>query len=297
MSQNDTDIQLQVWKDLAISKQILMGAATSALGLNSECSTSELKEALNKAIQRAKDADISILATREKTDQQVAEMVQQVAESNKAREAAEEQIGVADKARETAERQMAIGKTENADTVKKARAEVADKQAQLKAISKALADTPENVVKKLKVLKKQRLDESKAKSQAEAKLLSTRKEKTKLEAEVEAQKEIAQQGAGLVAQVRELHGLCIEANKKIETLSEDKDDIIKLPELDDELLEGLEKILPEDEEKETGEKDAEKKKTSEKKTSEKKVTDKKSGEKKAADKKAVAKKAAKKKKK
>ncbi len=247
MSQSDTDIQLQVWKDLAISKQILMGAATSALGLSSECSTSELKEALNQAIKRAKDADSSILATREKTDQELADMAQQVADSNKARQTAEEQIAIADKARETAERQMTIGKTENADTVKKARADVADKQAQLKAISKALADTPENVVKKLKTLKKQKLDESKAKAQAEAKLLTIRKEKTKAEAELETQKELAQQGAGLVAQVRELYGLCEEANKKIGTLSEDETDTVTITELDEELLEGLEKILPETE--------------------------------------------------
>ena len=33
----DVDIQLQVWKDLAISKQVLMGAATDALGLDAEC--------------------------------------------------------------------------------------------------------------------------------------------------------------------------------------------------------------------------------------------------------------------
>ena len=280
MSQSDTDIQLQVWKDLAISKQILMGAATSALGLNSECSTSELKEALNQAIQRAKDADISILATREKADQDVAEMAQQVAESNKARKSAEEQIAIADKARETAERQMTIGKAENTETVKKARADVADKQAQLKAISKALADTPENVVKKLKTLKKQKLDESKAKSQVEAKLLSTRKEKTKLEAEVETQKELAQQGAGLVAQVRELHGLCKDANKKIKALSEDKKDVVKVPKLDDELLEGLEKILPATEEKETEESKASENKADEKKTVAKKATKKKAKKKK-----------------
>jgi len=245
VSQSDTDIQLQVWKDLAISKQILMGAATSALGLESDCSTSELKEALNQAIQRAKDADISIQATREKTDQELIDMGLKVAVSNKARETAEAQIAVADKARETAERQMTIGKSENTDTVKKARADVADKQAQLKAISKALADTPENVVKKLKVLKKQKLDESKAKAQVEAKLLSIRKEKTKAESELETQKDLAQQGAGLVAQVRELHGLCEEANKKIESLSEDESDTVKVNMLDEELLEGLEKILPE----------------------------------------------------
>lgn len=252
MIQNDIDIQLQVWKDLAISKQVLMGAATTALGLNSDCSTSELKEALNKAIQRAKDADINILTAREKTDQEVAEMAQQVAASNKARELAEEQIAIAQKARETAERQMTIGKAENTETVKKARADVADKQSQLKAISKALADTPENVVKKLKTLKKQKLEESKAKSLATTKLLSIRKEKTKLETELETQKQLAQQGARLVAQVRELHGLCKKANKKIKTLSEDKQDVVKLPEPDNELLEALEKILPEVEKKEIG---------------------------------------------
>jgi colicin import membrane protein len=255
VSQSDTDIQLQVWKDLAISKQILMGAATSALGLTSECSTAELKEALNQAIQRAKDADISILATREKTDNELADMSQQVAASNKAREAAEAQIAIAETGRETAERQMMIGKTENADTVKKSRADVADKQAQLKAISKALADTPENVVKKLKILKKQKLDESKAKAQAEAKLLTVRKEKTKAETELETQKELAQQGAGLVAQVRELHGLCQEANKKIESLSEDKADIVEVVQLDEEFLEGLEKILPETDKETKGKKD------------------------------------------
>ena len=53
MSQTDIDIQLQVWKDLAISKQILMGAATDALGLDAQCSTDELKSAMNKAIKRA----------------------------------------------------------------------------------------------------------------------------------------------------------------------------------------------------------------------------------------------------
>ena len=48
--------------------------------------------------------------------------------------------------------------------------------------------------------------------------------------------------------------MCQEANKKIESLSEDEADILDVVELDEELLEGLEKILPESEketEKET----------------------------------------------
>ena len=69
MSQ-DVDVQLQVWKDLAISKQILMGAATDALGLDSECTTDELKAALDQAIKRARDADIKIQETLSQAEQQ-----------------------------------------------------------------------------------------------------------------------------------------------------------------------------------------------------------------------------------
>ncbi|MFV2033336.1 MAG: hypothetical protein ACC663_12640, partial [Gammaproteobacteria bacterium] len=74
MSQADSDIQLQIWKDLAISKQILMGAATDALGLDAECSTGELKAALEKAIQQAREADIDIVKIREQADQEIADM-------------------------------------------------------------------------------------------------------------------------------------------------------------------------------------------------------------------------------
>ena len=240
MSQADVDIQLKVWKDLAISKQILMGAATDALGLDAECSTDDLRAALDKAIKRAKEADINIVSMREQTDKELAEMKALVEESKKAQTEAEAQVAESTEAREAAERQLAIGKKDNAEAVKKAKAEVVDKQNKLKAISKALADTPENVVKKLKTLKKQKLDESKIRTQTEAKLQSTRKEKSKLEAELEEHKAKLEKSLPLVTQVRELYGLCKEANKKIKTLSEDKKDLIKVPKLDEELLESLE---------------------------------------------------------
>ncbi|MCP4188937.1 MAG: hypothetical protein GY763_15130, partial [Gammaproteobacteria bacterium] len=146
----------------------------------------------------------------------------------------------ATKARETAERQLAIGKSENTESLKKAKADVADKQNKLKAISKALADTPENVVKKLKTLKKQKMDEAKLRTQTESKLQVTRKEKNKFEAELETQKALVEKSTPLVEQIRELHGLCKEANKKIKSLSEDKKDQVKIPKLDEELLKSLE---------------------------------------------------------
>ena len=245
VSQTDIDIQLQVWKDLAISKQILMGAATDALGLDAECSTDELKSAMNRAIQQAKEADITVIKTRETTEREIAGMKALVAASELARLDAEEQVAAAVKTREAAERQLAAGRLENAEALKKARADVTDKQNKLKAISKALADTPENVVKKLKTLKKQKLDESKLRTQTESKLLTTRKEKTKLEAEVEQRKSLIEQTKPLIDQLKELHTIAEKQNKKIKSLSEDKKDVVKIPKLDEELVEAIEKAIAE----------------------------------------------------
>jgi len=245
VNQSDNDIQLQVWKDLAISKQILMGAATDALGLDSACTTDELKAAMNKAIQQAKDADITIVTTREQADKEIAEMTQRVADSEQARIEAEEKIDQALKARETAERQLTAGRAENAEALKKARAEVTDKQNKLKAISRALADTPENVVKKLKNLKKQKLEESKLRTQTESKLQAARKDKAKLEVEIDKRKSLNEQSLPLIAQLREFDSACKKQAKKITSLSEDKKATIKIPELDEELLENLEKALTE----------------------------------------------------
>ena len=243
VSQTDIDIQLQVWKDLAISKQILMGAATDALGLDAECSTDELKSAMNKAIQQAKEADITVIQTKQKAETEIAKMKALVADSEQARIDAEEQTAAALAARETAERQLAAGRAENSEALKKMRSDVADKQNKLKAISKALADTPENVVKKLKTLKKQKMDEAKLRTQTEAKLQTTRKEKAKLEAEVEQRKSLMDQVTPLIDQLKELHAIAKKQNKKIKSLSDDKKEVVKIPKLDEELVESIENAI------------------------------------------------------
>jgi len=245
VNQTDIDIQLQVWKDLAISKQILMGAAADALGLDAACSTDELKSAMNKAIKQAKDADITVIETKQQAEKDITEMKAQVATSEQARLEAEEQVATALAARETAERQLSAGRAENAEALKKARADVTDKQNKLKSISKALADTPENIVKKLKTLKKQKMDESKLRAQAESKIQSTRKEKKKLEGELENRKSLMEQCAPLIAQLKELHAIALKQNKKIKSISDDKKDIAKIPKLDEELLETIEKAFSE----------------------------------------------------
>jgi len=239
----DVDVQLKVWKDLAISKQILMGAATDALGLHAECTTAELKTALNEAIKRARDADITIQETRSHAEQQVGEFGQRAETAERARTDAEQQAATALEARLQAERQLNAGKADNAEALKKARVEVTDKQNKLKAISKALADTPENVVRKLKTLKKQKMDEAKLRTQAETRLQKMRKEKSKLEAEVETQKSTLESVSKLLEQVKAMRETCIQAQATIKGLSDKKKDHLKLPKFDEAAFEALETLL------------------------------------------------------
>jgi chromosome segregation ATPase len=242
---HDVDIQLQVWKDLAISKQILMGAAADALGLDSQCSTDELKTALNQAIQRARDADIQIQETLSNSEQQIAEFKRRAEIAEQARSEAEGRVEESVNARAQAERHLANGKADNAEALKKARAEVTDKQNKLKAISKALADTPENVVRKLKTLKKQKMDEAKLRGQAESRLQSMRKEKSKLEAELETQKSALENAATLLEQIKTMHETCLQAEGTIKKLSDNKKDQLKLPKFDETAFAALEQALAE----------------------------------------------------
>lgn len=244
MSQ-DVEVQLKVWKDLAISKQILMGAATDALGLDAECSTDELKTALDEAIKRAREADISIQETRASAEQQVEEYRQRTETAERERTEAEEKVAAAEQARSQAERQLAAGKADNAEALKKARAEVTDKQNKLKAISKSLADTPENVVRKLKTLKKQKMDEAKLRTQAETRLQKTRKENATLEAKLDAQKATLESVGKLLEQVKAMRETCVEAEATIKRLSDKKKDQISLPDFDEKAFEELEKALAE----------------------------------------------------
>ena len=88
------------------------------------------------------------------------------------------------------------------------------------AISKALADTPENVVRKLKTLKKQKMDEAKLRTQAENRLQKMRKEKSNLEAEIEQQKATLKDVAKLLGQVKAMRETCLQAEATIKSLSD-----------------------------------------------------------------------------
>lgn len=229
MDQAELELQLKVWKDLAISKQILMSAATDALGLNPDCSPEKLKEALDKAIKQGINADIIVNEAREKANQAEAIMEKKMAANDKALVAAEAIKAGTIVAQQKSEHDMSIERAAHIQEMKKIKAQIAEKESSLKAVKKALGDSPENVVKKLKTLKKQKDDEATTRKLVEANVTSLRKEKRKLEQSVAEMKTALESSKKLVEQFRELH------EKASEAISDD------IAALDETLLESIEK--------------------------------------------------------
>ena len=234
MSQTTEDIQLQVWKDLALSKQLLANEVIKALDLDTTVSAAQLKDALNKLIDRANHADANIKSAREKADASINDMRTELKTSEKARMAAEGAIDKATADRESAEKALAAGRETNSDSVRKAKDELAKKERELKNINTALADTPENVVKKLKTLKKQKLEENTARKAAEAMARTQKKDIKDLNEQLEERKKLLEQSGQLVEQYRELRTAAEALKEKV------GDDADALPIQDDKLLEGIE---------------------------------------------------------
>ena len=131
MDQAEFEVQLQVWKDLAISKQVLIGAATDALGLDPECDSDELKTALNKAIKRSMEADADIAEAREQARVAIEVMEKKVKDSEQATNDALEAKEKAEADVAAMEQQVAAGRAANADEVKKIKNQLAEEQKKL----------------------------------------------------------------------------------------------------------------------------------------------------------------------
>jgi len=185
VSDNDLELQLTVWKEMAITKQHLMLTATNALKLDEDCSQDELKVALEAAIKRSIEADADISHAEEQAQTAVSLMEKKLQESKNAQDVAEAAQAEAEATQQKIQKQIDDDRDNSAKELKNLKASVAEKERSLKAINTALSDTPENILKKLKTLKKQKMDESNARKLAEKSISTLRKEKKELEQTIE----------------------------------------------------------------------------------------------------------------
>ncbi len=239
---DQANLELKVWKDLAISKQILMRTASDALDLPADCNADELKAALDIAIKRGKNADTAISKAQAEASDQVAAIEKKLKSTQKALAEVESKVDAAEAGRQEAEHRTLTAREANLKELKKATDQLAEKQKVIKSINTALADTPENVVKKLKKLKKEKFDEAAARKRAEDEVRNLKKQKKKLEETLEENKTSIENSEKLAEKYRELYALCTRQREQLEPLVEDKDSLAELPTMDEHLLESVEKV-------------------------------------------------------
>ncbi len=236
VEQAQLELQLKVWKELAISKQMLMRTAAEALKLDPNCSQEELKTALDAALKKVAEADASVVTAREQAKSTILGMEQKLATAQKAQTLAEAMVVDLTTRLENATQQAAAARTSSAKEIQTLKDRVAEKDKQLKAINTALADTPENVLKKMNQLKKQRQEEADARRDIETSFTTLRKEKTEQDTKLTR---MTDSTGRLVTTYKELHESAAKIHAQLQPLVQDAKDLPVLPDLHEKLLEEI----------------------------------------------------------
>jgi colicin import membrane protein len=232
------DLQLKVWKELAISKQILMRAATDALKLDPDCTQDELKEALEGALKKVAKADTDLFNAKEEAKAAISALEKKLADTEQALAVSQKAAAEAKAAHEAVTEQLANQRTAAATELQKVKDRVVELEKSLKSINTALADTPANVLKKMSALKKQKQEEANARRQVETALNTLRTEKRQQDQKLA---DLQRNSETLVGSHRSLHALALELHQKLGPLVEDAKGLPEVPALDDKLLEAIEK--------------------------------------------------------
>lgn len=213
-----------------------MRGAAEALKLDPNCSHDELKEALEAVMKKIAAAETSVAEAREQAKQQVATLERNLGVATKAQTKAEAQVAELLKTQENTLQANATERASTASEIKKLKAQVAEKDKEIKAINTALSDTPENVLKKMNQLKKEKRQEAELRQKEEATANTLRADKRKLEQEVA---ELKKNTTTLVKQYRDLHELSVKLREDATAAAPDAK-LSDVPELDTNLLEAIE---------------------------------------------------------
>jgi chromosome segregation ATPase len=240
---------LKVWKELAISKQILMRAATEALKLDPECTQDELKEALEAALKKVATADTELANAKKEAATAIAALEKKLAASEHALAVAQKESAEAKAAHDGVVQQMANQRAAAATELQKVKDRLAESEKSLKAINTALADTPANVLKKMNALKKQKQEEADARRVIESALNTLRAEKRQQDQKLT---DLQRNTTTLVGRYRDLHELSLKLHEQLQPLAADAKAVPGVPELDKTLLEAIES--PADGKKDQGKK-------------------------------------------
>jgi chromosome segregation ATPase len=236
VDQQELELQLKVWKELAISKQVLLRTVTDALKLDPACSQDQLKDAIEVFLKKIAKADTEVIAAQNGAKSAIAEMERKLSAAEKAKTVADTMSAQLQAAQEKLTREVAAERAGFVTEMGKLKERANEKEKALKAINTALADTPENVLKKMNTFKKQKQEESDARREVEASFQTLRKEKQQVDQKLT---KLQESSAKLITAYRDMQGLSSKLHEQLKPLVAEQD-LPKLSEVDSSLIEAVE---------------------------------------------------------
>lgn len=182
------DLDLKVWKELAIKKQMLMRTVTDLLGLDAEASEEDIEAGIKKGVQQIADSAAIIAKMESDHKLAIAELQEKLEETTRSLSAAEATIATLEANQESLQNSFNAAKEANAAEVQGLKSKLDAKTRELKAVNTILGDTPENAAKKMKALNKKKHDATESAKRAERDLKNVTKEKRALQQELDAEK-------------------------------------------------------------------------------------------------------------
>lgn len=146
------DLDLKVWKELAIEKQMLMRAVTDSLGLKPEASEAEIKEGILTGVKQIADAQVTLARLNSEHKVAMSDIKKQL---DLVQSELTETKGIIIKLNEEKDdlenRLKATREAGQAEALS-LKTQLESKTRELKKINSILGDTPENAAKKIKAL-------------------------------------------------------------------------------------------------------------------------------------------------
>lgn len=230
-------IDIDVWKELAISKQMLIRTATDALGLDPECSEEDFKAALEKGLQEIAAADKKVAEAKVEIQATIDDLTDRLEQTQKLLKARDESLNQANAEIEKLKGVIEADRKVSADEIKKLKGQVDEKAKALKAVNTILGDTPQNMAKKIKTLNKKKHEDTTAKKRIDDELKNVKKERTEKTKKADAKEA---QAKTILTGYKALQTYCDEQYDKLKELVENEKDLKAPPKLDEDLYADLE---------------------------------------------------------
>jgi chromosome segregation ATPase len=230
-------IDVDVWKEIAISKQMLIRSATDALGLDPECSEEEFKAALEKGLKEIAAADTKVATAKVEIQQTIDDLTENLESTQKTLKTTNEELAAAKAEIEKLRGVIEADRKVSSEEIKKLKGQVDEKSKALKNVNTILGDTPQNMAKKIKALNKKKHEDTTAKKRIEDELKNVKKERTEKTKKAEAKEA---QAKAILKGYKSLETYCDEQYDKLKELVEDEKTLTTPPRLEEDLYSDLE---------------------------------------------------------